>query len=315
MTTTTTGVALKQSDMPFRKLGNTGFDVSAVAFGTWQIGGGRWHACSTKDTTHLLRSAHELGVNLFDAAVVYGQYLDDCGYLQSRSQELLGDAFASLRDKVFYCVKIGQFDEISHRSSFDAARIVEHVRQSMRRLRTDYLDICLIHAPSLADVRRGTALEILRALQALGMVRAVGYSFENEPDHVRSALAQPVDVIMLQYNLLDHDCGDVLRLVAEEGVGVLVGGPYKRGYLTGRFTTVTELPTADPYWAWNVARNEGKVERTLDRVRDLLRKYESPDRLRRAALRFVIDAPAVSAAVIGHRALDEVRENIGHCAS
>lgn len=298
--------------MNFRKLGCTGFDVSTIGFGTWQIGGGRWRSGSTKECVKLLQASLDLGVNIFDSAVVYGQYSDAHKYLQSHSQELVGTAFCDRRDRAFYCVKIGQFDELGHRSLFDAVRLVEQVRHSMRRLRTDYLDICLIHAPSLADVKRGVAIEILRTLQALSMVRAIGYSFENEPEHVTEALKQRVDVIMLQYNLIDTECASVLNEAREQGVGLLVGGPYKRGYLTGRFTRPEDLPFQDHYWTWNLSRNPGKVKKTLERVRALMQRYTSPEEFRRDALRFVLNGPGISSAIVGHRSIDEVRENLTH---
>jgi aryl-alcohol dehydrogenase-like predicted oxidoreductase len=296
----------------FRKLGNTGFDVSTIGFGTWQIGGGRWKTASTTKCITLLQHALDLGVNIFDAAVVYGQYCDERNYLQSRSQELLGQAFSDHRNRVYYCVKIGQFDELSHRSLYEATRLVDQVRQSIRRLRTDYLDICLIHAPTLDDVRRGVAIEILRTLQALGMVRAIGYSFEAEPEHVLAALDQRVDVIMLQYNLIDDQCAGVLSQAKDRGVGILVGGPYKRGYLTGRFTCIEDLPREDDYWCWNVARNPGKVAYTLERVKVLMENHATPADFRRRVLRFVLDGVGVCSAIVGHRSAAELHENLDH---
>ena len=127
--------------MKYRKLGNTGFDVSEVGFGTWQIGGKRWKAGSEIDKIKLLREAKKLGVNIFDAAVVYGQYKDEDGHLQSESQELLGKAFAENRDGVYYCIKFGQFDEYSHRSDYNPDRIIDQFKQSLRRLNTDYIDL------------------------------------------------------------------------------------------------------------------------------------------------------------------------------
>lgn len=108
--------------MKFRKLGHTGFDISTVGFGTWQLGGKRWTAPSENDGVALLRQARELGINLFDVAVVYGQYTDEKGYLQSRAQELLGKAFAKSRDGVIFCLKLGQFDEYTHRADFNPTR-------------------------------------------------------------------------------------------------------------------------------------------------------------------------------------------------
>jgi myo-inositol catabolism protein IolS len=293
-----------------RKLGNTGYDVSSIGFGTWQIGGGRWTAPSFNERVQLLRSALELGVNVYDAAVVYGQYTDDAGRLDCRAQELLGAAFADRRERVIYCVKIGQFDEYTHRSLYEPRWLVDQFRQSLRRLRTDFVDICLIHAPSLHDVRQGRALAVVQTLQSLGLVRAVGYSFEAEPEHVMAALEQRVDVLMFQYNLIDPHCAAVLDEAAVRGVGVLVGGPLKRGYLSGRFHSLDDLPLDDDYWAWNVAKNPAKVQKILAHVEELLDQHGSPEALRRAALQHVLAKPAVASAIVGHRALAEVTENL-----
>jgi hypothetical protein len=110
---------------------------------------------------------------------------------------------------------------------------------------------------------------------------------------------------MLQYNLIDTSCASVITTAEDYGVGILVGGPYKRGYLTGRFNTVEDLPTHDDYWKWNLDHNAAKVVRTLDAV-DAHRK-DSVDEVsfRRKALRFVVDHPGVSSAIVGHRSMAE----------
>lgn len=263
----------------------------------------------------LLRSARDLGINIFDAAVVYGQYEGEDGVLRSRAQELLGKAFGDGADDVFICTKVGQHDEVSHRADFSASRVVEQVRQSMRRLRTDVLDICLLHAPSLREVRDGLAIEVLKTLQSAGWARAIGYSFEAEPDHVIAALEQPVDVLMLQYNLMDQECADVLDLAAERGVGVLVGGPLKRGYLTGRYRSIEDLPCEDDYWLWNARRNPGKVSEFLRRAAELADEAGTPTDLRDWALRYVLSKPGVASAIVGHRSIEEVAENVHHSES
>lgn len=294
----------------YRKLGNTGFDVSTIGFGTWQLGGGRWHSGDQAENIRTLREAHARGVNIFDAAVVYGQYRDDRNCLQSRSQELLGMAFSGMREEVFYCIKVGQFDERSHRFLYEPGRLIDQIQQSLRRLQTDYIDICLIHAPSLYEVRKGAAIAVLRTLQALGMVRAVGYSFESEPEHAETAVRQVVDVIMLQYNLLETQCATAIRRAGERGVGILVGGPFKRGYLSGRYRDPNDLPLNDDYWSWNLRRNPGKVQSILAQSKALIDQYGSGGALRSKALEFILSEPAVGSAIVGHRSLDEVCENI-----
>ena len=299
--------------MKFAKLGRTGLEVSRLGFGTWQIGGGRWKALHDDDSVALLRTAVEHGVNVFDVATVYGQYRNEMACLESHSLELLGRAFTetALQCSTFICLKVGQLDELSHLSDYSPRNIVERVRHSLALLRRELVDICLIHAPSLAEVEQGRALAVLETLKSLGMVRAIGYSFENEPLHVAAALRQSVDVLMLQYNLIDSECADVLDDASRRGVGVLVGGPYKRGYLSGRYRYLSELPLEDGYWEWNVRHCAGKVESTLRRVRELMEGAGGSRELRSRALGHVLAKPAVGSAIVGHRGPEEIGDNVG----
>jgi myo-inositol catabolism protein IolS len=298
--------------MQYRKLGYTGLDISVIGFGTWQLGGQRWAKLSDDESVRLLQHSLSQGINTYDVAVVYGQYKDDFGYLQSRSQELLGKAFKEQRQKVIYVVKVGQFDEYSHRHDYDPARIVEQVQQSLRRLQTNYLDVCLIHAPSIDSVIDGRAITVLKTLQALGIVKHIGYSFEEEPEHAQYAIEQKIDVIMLQYNILDNKCKNVIEQAREKGIGILVGGPLKRGYLTGKYTSVNDLPLEDEYWKLNTELAPYKVEQTLARVTKLLSKYGSQFELRKNAIDFVLQESGVCSCVIGHRDITEVDENTSY---
>ena len=298
--------------MKYLKLALTGLDISCIGFGTWQIGGGRWQPLPNEQAIQLLNSSLELGINIYDSAVVYGQYEDDNGYLQSRSQELLGKAFKNNREKVIYNVKVGQFDEYSHRHNYDPQRIVSQVRQSLRRLQTEYIDICLIHAPSIDVITNGNAISVLKTLQAMKIIKFIGYSFEAEPEHALEAIKQNIDVIMLQYNLLQPQCKSAIEAARKHGVGVLVGGPYQRGYLTGNYTSTDMLPECDDYWRYNLNKNPLKVQSTLDEVNRLLDQYKTPFDLRAAAIKLILSEEGVNSCIIGHRALEEIKENITH---
>lgn len=296
--------------MLFRKLGNTGLDLGLIGFGTWQIGGKRWEALPHSDCVCLLQKSLDLGINIYDVSPVYGQYIDANGYMQSHAQEYLGEAFCDKRDRVIYCLKLGQFDEYSHRHDYSPRRIIDQFQHSLRRLKTDYIDICLIHAPSIQNIKDGRAINILLTLQALGHVRAIGYSFEAEPEHVKYAVKQPIDVLMLQYNLLDQECSQAIEYARVHGVGVLVGGPFKRGYLTGKYRTIEQLPQQDNYWKWNINLNRGKIEHLLNKVNVLIETYRTPENLRKAALQFVLKETGVASCIVGHRNINEVIENI-----
>jgi len=296
--------------MRYAKLGCTGLDCSLLGFGTWQIGGGRWKGLETEESIAVLRHAAEFGVNIFDAAIVYGQYRGDLNEERSRSLELLGAAFGgSQRQEVIINLKLGQVDEYSHRAIYEPRHMVEELGRALKELKTDYVDICLVHAPTIAQIRDGRALSVVQTIQAMGGARFAGYSIEAEPEHAKLALAQEIDVLMLQYNLLDRECEPIFERAAEQGVGVIVGGPFKRGYLTGEFSQVSDLPLSDNYWSWNLQYARAKVEATLRRAVALREEAGGAVQLRKRALNHVLGKHGVASVVVGHRSRHEVSEN------
>jgi aryl-alcohol dehydrogenase-like predicted oxidoreductase len=296
--------------MVYNKLGRTGLDCSKLGFGTWQIGGGRWKGMSDDESISLLRKAKQFGINIFDAAVVYGQYRGEYNEKRSHSLELLGKAFPKeKRNEIIICLKIGQIDEYSHRAFYKPDRLVKQIRQALIQLDTDYRDICLIHAPSLSEVISQQALRVIQTLRALGLVKFIGYSFEDEPENAKIAIDQDIDVLMLQYNLIDTSCSEIFNLAERKGVGVLVGGPLKRGYLNGEFEKISDFPTEDDYWNWNLRYSRKKVEQTLQKVNDLKAKYGDAKHLREKAFDFINCNHGVSSIIVGHRKELEVEEN------
>jgi myo-inositol catabolism protein IolS len=297
--------------MNYAKLGRTGLDCSRLGFGTWQIGGGRWKGLGRSESVSLLHHALACGINIFDAAIVYGQYRGQLNERRSCSLELLGQAFeGAMRQQAIICLKLGQVDEYSHRAIFKPSSMVDELHRALRELRTDYVDICLVHAPSLHEVREGQALAVVQTIQAMGGAKFVGYSFEAEPDHAKLALSQGIDVMMLQYNLLDQECADIFDLASARGVGVLIGGPFKRGYLSGRFDKAEDLPEEDDYWKWNLQYTRSKVEAILARAASLKEEAGGARELRMKALSLILRHPSAASAIVGHRTLEEVADNV-----
>jgi len=296
--------------MIYNKLGRTGLDCSKLGFGTWQIGGGRWKGLNDEDSIKLLRKAKELGINIFDAAVVYGQYRGESNEKKSRSLDLLGKAFeGESRKNVIFCLKIGQVDEYSHRAVYEPNNLVAQVQSALLQLNTDYIDICLIHAPTISEVKEQKAISVLQTLQALGIVKFVGYSFEDELEHSKLALEQKIDVLMLQYNLIDDSCLEAFEIAESRGVGVLVGGPLKRGYLSGEFDKVEDLPKDDDYWQWNVRYSRKKVEDILESCFELKNKIGDSKLFRKHAFNHILKNSGVNSMIVGHRNETEIIEN------
>lgn len=220
--------------MELRPLGKTGLHVSPIGLGTVKLGRDRGlkyaappRIPSDDEAMALLRTAHELGVNLIDTAPAYGT-----------SEERLGKLLYTVapREAWVLCTKAGEeFDPVAATSRYDfsPAAITASVERSLRRLGTDRLDIVLLHFGSsdATDARvlaQGEAMGALRAMQQRGLVRCVGGS-TGTPEGARLAVEHG-DVVMLTLNpdaLQDRPWIEAAR---SRGRGVLIKKPLGSGH-------------------------------------------------------------------------------------
>ena len=210
-----------------RQLGDTGIAVSVLGLGTVQFGrhtGVKYRRPARRATdaqiADLLAMARSLGVTLLDTAPAYGD-----------SEARLGEALAGERRRWVICTKVGEeFDGQRSRCDFSATHTCRSVERSLRRLRTDYLDVVLVHADDrgAAAIRAAGVFRALRSLQREGVIGAVGYSNRGVADG-RDALAD-ADVLMCTVNA---DLREELPLIAQAGAagaGVLVKKPLASGF-------------------------------------------------------------------------------------
>jgi aryl-alcohol dehydrogenase-like predicted oxidoreductase len=160
--------------MKRRPLGSTGIDVGEIGLGTWQLGNtDQWAGPDRETSLRIVDEALGLGVNLFDTAP---------GYAGGRSEQLLGEALVGRRDQVVLVTKFGH--KADGTSDWDAARIEPAIEQSLRALRTDHLDVILMHSPP-AELLDGTIAqhyEEFARLKKAGVVRAYGASVDRGVD-------------------------------------------------------------------------------------------------------------------------------------
>ena len=201
---------------------------SRIALGTWAIGGWMWGGSDEADAIKTIRTALELGITLIDTAPAYGF---------GRSEELVGRAIAEHggRERVLIATKAGlewRAGQVYRNAS--ARRIRAEIEDSLRRLRTTYLDIYQVHWPDpLVPVEESA--EVLRRLFEEGTIRAIGVSnFSPEQMDEFSAVA-PLHVVQPPYNLFERQIEkDVLPYAEEHELAVLAYGALCRGLLSGR---------------------------------------------------------------------------------
>jgi aryl-alcohol dehydrogenase-like predicted oxidoreductase len=291
--------------MQCRPLGKTGLHVSAVGFGAWGIGGythgGRSYG-PTDDKTSLatLDAALDAGITFYDTAPLYGL---------GHSEELIGRAFRERRDRVVIATKVGYQDFISP-PDFSPNGIRRSLEGSLRRLRSDYVDVLQLHDPGdgvLAD--NPDVMETLRALRAEGVIRVIGVSVKS-PSHALPLIEEGVvQVIQANFNMMDLravECGLMAR--AESlGVGIIARTPLCFGFLTGRLDGTEDFPAEDHRSLWP----QRQLQAWADGARHLL---DTEDRDQdecgtTTALRFVLSFPAVATTIPGMLTPAHVEEN------
>lgn len=216
------------SDLPLRALGSTGLQVSPLGLGTVKLGRTRGlrypTAFELPDDRHarrLLDVAQELGINLLDTAPAYGT-----------SEERLGQLLQGQRQHWVLSTKVGEeFEQGNSRFDFTPTHIRASVERSLRRLRSDYLDLVLIHSDgtdALIDEHFG-ALDTLAELKQQGFIRAYGMSTKTL-DGGRQ-LAQDADALMVACNPWDTSQLPVLDACHAAGTGVLIKKALASGHL------------------------------------------------------------------------------------
>ena len=217
----------------------TALKVSPVALGTWAIGGWMWGGTDEDESISTIRAALEHGINVIDTAPVYGF---------GRSEEIVGKAIAEghLRSRVIIATKTGL--EWQHGSVFrnaSRARILREVDDSLRRLRTDHIDIYQVHWPDPRVPIEETA-EAMRGLYDLGKIRAIGVSNFSVAQMDRFRKVAPIHVLQPPYNLFERAIeAQILPYCRANNIATFGYGALCRGLLSGRMQADTSFAGDD----------------------------------------------------------------------
>jgi aryl-alcohol dehydrogenase-like predicted oxidoreductase len=233
------------TEMEFATIPGTSLKVSRVALGTWAIGGWMWGGTDGADSVATIRAAVDHGINLIDTAPVYGF---------GRSEEIVGTALATggLRDRVLISSKAGLAwrDGKPYRDA-SRARIMQEVDDSLRRLRTDRIDIYQVHWPDPRVPVAETA-DAMQTLLRQGKIRAIGVSNFSVDQMEEFRRVAPLHVLQPPYNLFERGIEtDILPYCRRHKIAMLGYGALCRGLLSGRMRPDTafegdDLRRSDP---------------------------------------------------------------------
>jgi aryl-alcohol dehydrogenase-like predicted oxidoreductase len=301
----------------YRKLGKSDLHVSVIGLGTMS-----WPGCNYGDSGYaparddftaaraMVQTALDAGINLLDTAEGYGRGL---------AEELLGQTLEELgcRERAIIVTKVGPLfgdEQINGRTcNLSAAHVAERCELSLRRLRTDHIDLYLAHYPDpLTPVEE--TMEAVNKLRQQGKIRWFGVS--NFPsDLLGAALRQGVVVAnQLAYSLADRTIdADKRPFCLENQVGIIAHSPLGKGVLTGKYDA-QHLPPADDYRhhrKYFAKENLPQYLALAERLRELAPQFScSPAQL---ALAWILAQPGIAVALPGAKSPDQVRANAGAC--
>ncbi|MEE2658006.1 MAG: aldo/keto reductase [Candidatus Latescibacterota bacterium] len=288
--------------MLYRDFGRTGWQVSVIGLGTWNLGN-QWGEVDDTTSWATVRAAHEAGMNLFDAAESYG-------IPNGLSEERLGTALTGIRQQVYVVSKIGNWGQRTGqgvpKTTVDMIRLCAHA--SLHRLRTDYHDVLLCHEGDIEDP--SIYLEGFQTLIQEGRLRAYGISTNSLKVLRRFNHAGGCKVVQVNYSIANRQPeAEFLPYCQAHAIAVMVRGPLAQGLLSGRYDrdTVFEDSVRDKYNVSGDARN--KLEECLATV-DQLRELVSPgEEMVRTALQYVISHPSDPVAIPGAKSPKQARMN------
>ena len=303
--------------MEKRKLGSSNIEVTPMIFGAWAIGGWKWGGTDKKAAVEAIHKAIDMGINSIDTAPAYGFGL---------SEEIIGEALKGKRDKVNIFDKCGLRWDIQKGEFFYEALdfnkkpikmfrysgkdgIIEECERSLKRLKTDYIDLYQIHWPdSTTPIEE--SMEAMEKLKQDGKIREIGVSNYSLEQFKKAISFAKVVSNQVPFSMVDrHIENDIIPYCIENGYGILVYSPLQRGLLTGKVTTDYKFKDDDhrrdnPFFT---IKNRVKVLNLIEKIRPIADSHGVT--IAQLVINWTVNHPGITAALIGTRNIKQAEEN------
>lgn len=291
-----------------RKLGKTGYEVSEIGLGTWQLGES-FGALNDETAAQILKTARSVEVNFWDTADVYGG---------GQSERRIGE----FRDKkgVFVATKLGRNGEIfPNKTGYNKKNIKESLAGSIKRLGVETLDLAQLHTIPTDVLRDGEVFTIMDDLRDAGMMRHWGVSVENVEEALLAMKSDGCTTLQIIFNLFRQDyIAEVFPTAQKRDVGIIVRLPLASGLLSGKWNKDTRFAATD-HRNFNANGEKFNVGETFSGLpfdkgvgfaEQLKQMVPASIPLSQFALRWILDQPAVSTIIAGVTRPDQLRANV-----
>jgi len=295
--------------MEYRALGRTGWDISAIGFGAWAIGGDAWGRTDDRESLRALHRAIDLGVNFIDTADVYGD---------GHSERLVAEVRRERSEEIIVATKAGRRLQPHVAAGYNRENLTAFVERSLRNLDTATIDLLQLHCPPPEVYDMPEVFGVIDDLVQAGKVRYYGVSVERVDEAVRALRYPNVQSVQIIFNMFRLKPAErFFALASEHRVGILARVPLASGLLSGKLSRDTQFPADDHrnYNRHGEAFDVGETfsgvdyETGLSAAEELKALVPPGATLAQLALRWTLMFPEVTTAIPGAKNPSQAEQN------
>lgn len=297
--------------MNYRTLGKTGFKVSEISLGTWQVGGTWGSGFDHKLASELLHKAHDHGVNFIDTADVY-----EAG----ESEKAVGKFVNSVSDRIYVATKCGRQIDPHISENYTPEVLRGYVEDSLKRMGLETIDLIQLHCPPTEVYYRPEIFGEFEKLKEEGKIRNLGVSVEKVEEALKAIEFENVTTVQIIYNMFRQRPDDLFYQRAQEkNVGIIVRVPLASGLLTGKYTKNTSFEEGDHRQGNRNGEwfDKGETfagvpyETGLDAVGKIKALFPEQENLAQIALKWILMNDKISVVIPGASKPYQVDSNFG----
>lgn len=285
--------------MEYRTLGKTGFSVSAISLGTWQVGGKWGSKFDSKNANEILNAAVDNGVNFIDTADVYSD---------GESEKAVGKFLKTRKEKIYVATKCGRQIHPHINEGYQPNILKKYVEDSLRRLQVDTIDLIQLHCPPTRVYYRPEIFELFDKLKQEGKIQHLGVSVEKVEEAIKAIEFDNVTTVQIIFNMFrQRPAALFFQEAKKKNVGIIVRVPLASGLLSGKFTAQTEFQTGDHRHfnrqgeAFDKGETFSGIEYNtgLEAVEELKKIFPANTNLAAIALKWILQFEEVSTIIPG----------------
>jgi len=296
--------------MKYRKLGKTGFEISEISLGTWQVGGVWGDEFSHENAEKILNSAVDVGINFIDTADVYGD---------GESEKAVGRFVKNRSERIYVATKCGRQLNPHTNEAYQPAVLRKFVENSLKNMGLETLDLIQLHCPPTEVYYRPEIFELFDRLKDEGKILNLGISVEKVEEALKGIEFDNVTTVQIIFNTFRQRPSELFfEQAKKKDIGVIVRVPLASGLLTGKFSKQSTFTAGDHR---NFNRNgemfdKGETfsgidyETGLAAVGELKELFPNQANLAPIALKWILGFDAVSTIIPGASRPEQVSANV-----